>query len=106
MDWTHILITVVAFTISAIPLYIAIMLLGGRASLLKVILVNLGIGFLDGIIDAKFQTAWLGKVVSFLVLLIIYKLMFDLGWLRAILVWMLQFILAVVMLFLVYRFIF
>lgn len=106
MDWMHILITIVAFIIGAIPLYIAVILLGGRASVVKVILVNLGIGFLEGLLDAKFQTAWVSKVLSFLVLLVIYKFMFDLGWIRAVLVWILQFVLTVVMLFLAYNYLF
>ena len=106
MDWMHILITVCIWLIGAIPLYIALHLLGGRGSLLKVVLVNLGIGFIDSFIEAKFNMGWIIKGISFLVLLLIYKLMFDLGWLRAILVWALQFVFTVVMLFLAYRYVF
>jgi len=95
MDWIHILWWVIVLIISAIPLNIAVKLLGGKSSLFKVILVNLILGVINGFIDTKF--ALFSGILSFVALLFIYKIMFDLGWLRAFLVWILQFVIAFIL---------
>ena len=103
MDWSHLISSILILVVSSIPLYLAVNLLGGRASLLKVILVNLAIGFLDGLITSKF--GFLATIISFVILLALYKIMFDLGWIRAFFAWILQAALAILLTVLVHRYI-
>ena len=104
MDWIHLITSILILVVSSIPLYLAVNLLGGKASLLKVIIINLAIGFLDGLITNKFGL--FASVISFVVLLAIYKIMFDLGWIRAFFAWILQAVIAILLTVLVSRYIF
>ena len=83
---------VVVLVVSAIPLNIAVKLLGGRSSLLKVVAINLLMGLVNGFLDAKLRIY--SGIASFIILLLLYRFMFDIGWIRAILAWVLQFVLV------------
>jgi hypothetical protein len=88
---------ILAFTISALPLYLAVRMLGGRTSLLKAILITLVSGIVISLMQSIFTTY--GSIIAFLVLIWIYHEVFRLRWLKAVLAWLLQ--LAIVVLFLV-----
>ncbi|MFC1705003.1 hypothetical protein ACFLZ6_01595 [Nanoarchaeota archaeon] len=87
----------VLIVISALPLYIAVKLLGGKASIIKVFIVNIIVGILVPIVNSFIN--WFGGLIAFIVLLFIYKKMFDLGWFRAFVAWVLQFIVLVGLIF-------
>lgn len=80
----------VILVVSAIPLNLAVKLLGGRSSILKVILVNLGVWAAGLYLERAFGL--FAGLLSFIVMLIIYRYAFDLGWLRAFAAWVLQFV--------------
>ncbi len=75
--------------ISALPLYFAVKFLGGKATILKVILVNIAVGLLGFLLNIP--------IIGFILLLLIYKEMFELSWFRAFLAWILQFVVAVIL---------
>ncbi|MBD3209264.1 hypothetical protein GF367_02510 [Candidatus Woesearchaeota archaeon] len=91
---TLLLATLATFIISALPLCFSVKLLGGRTGLFKVILVNFLVALVVFVVNFKFQT-WAG-VVAFVATLLIYKVFFRMGWLRALVAWLLQFVFAAI----------
>lgn len=92
--WENILITILAFLISGIPLFIAVNLLGGKTGILKTAIVL----FLSGLIVAAVQSYvdTLGGLVAFIVMIFLYKEAFRLGWLGAFFAWLLQFVILAI----------
>ena len=87
-----ILVVVAILIISALPLYFAVKFLGGKATIFKVLMVNLIIGVIGATLDMP--------VVGFILLLFVYKKVFKMSWLSALLAWILQFVVAGALLFL------
>lgn len=93
----NLLIYIVILVVSTIPLLMAVKFLGGRASILKIILVNLGAAviivllrsFLTGLV-----WGFLVPIIVFIALLVIYNIIFELGWVKAFFAWILQFVFA------------
>lgn len=83
-----IILMVLIFLISAIPLHLAVRLLGGRTSIPWAALANLIAGITGAI--AYVFIAKYAAIAAFVILLIVYKFMFSLGWTRAFLAWLLQ----------------
>ena len=85
------IIIVVVFLITAIPLNIAVHLLGGDSNLFR----TAGVNFIVGVVGAViYGFLPFGGLIAFIALLVIYKFMFGLGFLRAFLAWGLQFVIA------------
>ena len=93
-----ILFIALVFVAAAIPLHLAARMFGGDSTLLKAILTNLIAGVLGGVISLLFSRT--GLLVYFIVLLLVYKMMFKIGWIKAFLVWLLQGIILFVFLIL------
>jgi len=91
----EIILMAVVFLIAAIPLHITVKLLGGDSSLIKAAIVNFLVGLASGVISF-FLKSFAG-VISFIALLFIYKTMFDIGWIRALLAWLLQGVIIVLL---------
>jgi len=83
-----VLIIIGILVVSAIPLNIAVKVLGGESSIIKVIIVNILVGasaaILALVID-KFLA-----IASFIVMIFIYKEMFKIGWIKAFFAWVFQ----------------
>lgn len=75
--------------ISALPLYFAVKILGGDASVFKVLFVNLVVGIIGIVVNSH--------LIVFLMLIFVYKMMFRLSWIAAFLAWILQFVIALVL---------
>ncbi|MBU0979647.1 MAG: hypothetical protein KJ709_02485 [Nanoarchaeota archaeon] len=84
----RIIVYVLLAVVSALPLYLAVNILGKRTSLLKVFLVNILVAVVFASVQSWFLT-W-GWILGIIVLLLVYKVMFDIGWIRALLVWVVQ----------------
>jgi hypothetical protein len=81
------IVIVLIFVVTSIPLHIAVTMLGGDSSILKAAFVN----FLAGLVGAGiYLFTGYGWVVAFIALLVVYKLMFGLGFIRAFFAWVLQ----------------
>ncbi|MGM5482114.1 MAG: hypothetical protein ACQESF_01505 [Nanobdellota archaeon] len=93
MDVTGLLWILLIMVLSAIPLNIAVKILGGKSSIVKVIFANIIIAVLAYFIQSKVGS-FVG-LLSFVVMLFVYKVMFDMGWLRSFLAWLLQYVLIV-----------
>jgi len=94
--WIPILIYVIILIIAAIPLHFSVSLLGGDSSILKAIATNAIVGFIGALINSFVPI--FGTLAYVIAVLLIYKFMFEIGWLRAILVWILQIIISAVLL--------
>ena len=90
-----ILLSILVIVLSAIPLNIAVKLLGGHSSLLKVIGVNIVVAAVGVLISVQIEK--MAGLLSFIALLFIYKLMYDLSWTKALLAWVLQFVVAAIL---------
>ncbi|HLC96491.1 MAG TPA: hypothetical protein VJH97_04170 [Candidatus Nanoarchaeia archaeon] len=88
VEFLNIAITVLIFILSALPLYFAVKLLGGKSSLIKATLVTVISGILVSAIQAAFGL-W-GVLISFAALIWIYHEIFRLKWFKALLVWLIQ----------------
>ena len=86
------IIAVISAIASAFVLNIAAKLLGARSSFFKALIVNfivfLGTAYIKGHIN------FLEGALSFVFLLLVYKYVFDVGWIRALLIWLMQGILV------------
>jgi hypothetical protein len=98
MDLTAIgmflIIVILAIIISSLPLYFAVHMLGGDATILKVFLTNLLIGVLTGVFGAVLGVKAIGGILALVITTIIYMVMFHLGILRAIIAMFLSAIIA------------
>lgn len=94
MDITTILWYIVVLVISAIPLNIAVKFMGGRSSLIKVIIANIIIAIISYFIKENIN--FLAGFLSFIAMLFVYKLMFRMGWLRSFLAWLLQYVIIAI----------
>ena len=86
--------TVIVFFLSALPLHLAVKIFGGETNIFKTMIVM----FLGGLLVAVVRSATgiFGGILSFIVLLWLYRVTFDLGWISAFLVWILQFVIVAV----------
>jgi hypothetical protein len=91
MALENILIIVGAFIISALPLYMAVKMLGGRATILKTILVNILCSVIIGVIYLVLPFA---SIIAFIALLWIYHEMFRLKWFKAFLAWIISIVIT------------
>jgi len=85
----------IVFVISSIPLWLALKFMGGKGSIIKVVLVNVIVGIVMGVLLETFQR--FGFLIAFIIVLYIYKEMFRLGWIRALLAWLLQGVVVIVL---------
>ncbi|MBI4453536.1 hypothetical protein HY636_02735 [Candidatus Woesearchaeota archaeon] len=79
---------IISFVISAIPLHIAVSLLEGKSTWFKAIFVNFLVAIASFLIELKINK--FSGLISFLLLLLIYKIMFRMGWFRSFVAWLLQ----------------
>jgi len=92
------LIVWVLIVISSLPLYLSLKLFfAKRVSILRVFLVNLIVGFIVSLVKYYFEI--FGGIIAFFLLLLIYKIAFGIGWIRAVLVWLLQFAVLAALMF-------
>jgi len=87
------LIKFIIFCISAFPLYFAVSIFRKKVSFLSVLLVTLISGFLITALNSYFKV-W-GFLISFLILILVYREVFRLKWFNAFIVWVLQFLFIV-----------
>ncbi len=78
----------IVFIVSALPLYLAVNILGGKTSIFKTLLVM----FLSGIIVTTIQSIGgiFGGMFAFIVMIWFYRVAFELEWIAAFFVWLLQ----------------
>jgi hypothetical protein len=93
MDIIGILWYIFILIISAIPLNIAVKLMGGRSSILKVIFANLIYAIILFFLELYFNV-W--TIISFILMIFVYKIMFEMGWIRTILAWVLQLVIIAI----------
>jgi len=94
-----IFVVLAVLVISALPLYFAVKLVGGEAGLLKVILIGLLLSLASA--GATRFISMLAGVIMILLTFFAYKVAFKLGWIRAFIAWILQYIFILVTLMII-----
>lgn len=92
------IILILLLVISALPMHLAVLVMGGRSTIIRVIFAN----FLAGIITFMIYyllDSWAG-LISFVLMIWVYKEIFNIGFVRAVLAWILQFIIAILLIIL------
>jgi hypothetical protein len=92
-----ILVIFLAILISSLPLFLSVIVLGGRASILKVFFTNLLVAFIAVFAVEAFG---LGALAIVILSVLIYMVMFRLGIIRALFAWILQYLVAGLLLYL------
>ncbi len=85
---------ILVLVVSAIPLNIAVKIMGGKSSIIKVIAANIIIAIIGYFIAENIN--FLAGLLSFIVMLFVYKLMFRMGWVRSFLAWLLQYVIIAI----------
>ena len=80
----------IVLLISAIPLHIAVKVLGGKTTLGKTAMIMFVAGIVFGVISSWVDT--LGTILAFIIMLWIYRESFQLKWWKAFVAWLLQFV--------------
>ena len=83
------------FVISALPLYIAVKILGGKTTLIRTVIVMIVSGVLVSF-SQSFGGIY-GGLMAFILVLWLYRISFELGWIRAMFVWAGQFIVLTIL---------
>ncbi len=96
IDLTFILILILIFIVTTLPLHLAVNMFGGRTTFLKTFLVILVSSIIVAFITSLFP---LGGLIAFIVLIWIYSEMFHIGMLRAFFIWIMQFIIVIIFAF-------
>ena len=89
---TAILIIILIFVLAALPLHFAVKIMGGKTTILKTILINIIAGLVLALITSAAPI--FGGILGFLGLLFTYMFFFRIGFLRALVVWLLQIVLV------------
>ena len=90
---SHLLLYILILLVSSLPLYFAVKFLGGQVSLIEVMIVNVIAGGLPTLI-ALFFSDFIG-LLSFLAIILVYMFFFKITFIRALIAWVLQYILIV-----------
>ncbi|MFT4303928.1 MAG: hypothetical protein ACMXYG_05150 [Candidatus Woesearchaeota archaeon] len=94
MSLSAILLRIIIFIVSSIPLYFSVRFLGGKTTLLK----TAGVVFIGAIV---FELAhallriWAG-IIAFILMIAVYAMFFEIGWFRSFFAWLLQFIFIII----------
>ncbi len=95
---TTIITLLLVFLVSAFPLHLAVSLLGGRSSMLKAFLVAILTGLAIAILSVVLSGVPFLTLILLFVLVWIYREMFRLKWIKAILAWIMQIIFVFILL--------
>ena len=95
------LILIAIIIISALPLHLAVKLLGGRTNIIKSFLITFATAILSAVVIAIFP--W-GGIIAFFLLIWIYHEIFRLKWYKAILAWILQIVFIILITFILILF--
>ena len=90
----NIIVLLIVLVISAIPLNLAMKMLGGKSSILKVILANLLAGIAYILLHA--YLGLFAGLASFIVMILIYREIFKVGWIRVLLALVLEVVIIII----------
>jgi hypothetical protein len=92
------LLIIAVSLIGTLPLYLAVHVLGGDATFVKVLIVKIAAAVLAVVLTVFLNK--IGALIAGVLTLFIYKFMFDLGFFRAIMAWLIEGVFMVVLVFL------
>ena len=93
-----ILIFLLGIIISSLPLFIAVRMLGGHATILNVLLTNIIVGLLAGWLVASFGA---GTLIILLITILLYSFIFKMGIIRSFFAWLIQYVVAAILIIIV-----
>jgi hypothetical protein len=85
---------VIVIILSSLPLYLSVMLLGGRPSITKVFLTNIVVAIGSAVL---IKYIGLGSLWVLLITILFYSFIFRMGIIRAFLAWLVQYVVAVIL---------
>jgi len=88
---TIIIIILLAIIVSSLPLYFSVRLFGGDASILKVFFTNILVAIISSVLLRLFG---FGALIILLSTILVYMFMFKLGFFRAFFAWLIQYVVA------------
>jgi|GEM_PF-2122342 len=86
-----------AVIISSLPLYLSVKLIGGRCSIFSAFFTNMLMAFLTIYAAAEFG---FGAIILVIITILVYMLMFRVGIIRAFFVWIIQYFVAALLVYL------
>jgi hypothetical protein len=92
-----IIILLSAIIISSLPLFIAVKLLGGHATILKVLITNILVGLLSGWLITLFGA---GALIILLATILLYSFIFKMNIIRSFFVFIIQYVVAAILILL------
>lgn len=87
------LVVILIFLIAALPLHIAVKMMGGKTTLFRTAFISAIAGVVVYIVKSML-TEW-GGLIAFIAMLFIYMTAFKIGFFKALVAWFLQFIVAI-----------
>ena len=81
------LILLLVIIISALPLHLAAKAVGGKSSILKSFLIMILVGIASVLLNLILPA--FGTILTWIILIIIFKEAYNISWLKSILVWLL-----------------
>ncbi len=94
---TSLIVTLIVFLLSALPLHLAVKFLGGKTNIFKTAIFSFIAGIVVAVIEYRFRFA---GIIAFILMIWIYREAFKLKWWKAILAWLLQFVFVAILYFL------
>lgn len=94
----NLLVTIILLAVSAIPLYFAVKMMGGDVGFLEAMIVVLIAGGIPIVMGLLFNNYL--KLISFICIILIYMFFFKLGLWKAVLTWLIQYLIIFVLLLL------
>ena len=88
-------IYLIIFALSSIPLFLSVKALKGKTTFGEVILVNIIAAVIIAVVN-HFAFIW-GGILAFILILLVYKAVFEFGWGKALLAWFLQFVIVAIL---------
>ncbi len=87
------LVILLIFIITALPLYFAVKFLRGKTNLWKTIAINLLAGILVVLVNLALPL--FGGIIAFVLVLVLYRFFFRVSFLKAFFIWILELILII-----------
>jgi len=89
---------VLLIILSSLPLYLAVKLLGGKTTIMRVFLTNIVVAVIISVLASILGLGWVWLLI---LTVLLYSYIFSMGIIRAFIAWLLQYVFALVLFILI-----
>ncbi|MFW5704659.1 MAG: hypothetical protein ACOCXG_02345 [Nanoarchaeota archaeon] len=89
------LVLLLVIIISALPLHLAAKSLGGKSTILKSFLIMIIVGIISILLNLVLPA--FGTILTWIILIVIFKEAYHIGWLKSIFVWLLWIVFVIIL---------